>query len=102
MKAIAFLRRYASAVWLLTVVLVALGLGSAWVMPSSIYPEVEFPRIVVVARSGDAPPDVFLTSVTRPLEEALTTAIGLTRIRSRTIRGAKNRLTPTAFARSKI
>ncbi len=88
MKAIAFLRRYASAVWLLTVVLVALGLGSAWVMPSSIYPEVEFPRIVVVARSGDAPPDVFLTTVTRPLEQALTTAIGLTRIRSRTIRGA--------------
>jgi CzcA family heavy metal efflux pump len=87
-KAIAFLRRYASAVWLLTAVLVAMGLASAWVMPSSIYPEVEFPRIVVVAKSGDAPPDVFLTVVTRPLEQALTTAIGLTRIRSRTIRGA--------------
>src|SRR5450755_3208156 len=55
---------------------------------SGIYPEVEFPRIVVVARSGGAPPDVFLTSVTRPLEQALTTALGVQRIRSKTIRGA--------------
>src|SRR6185436_5801761 len=56
--------------------------------PSSIYPEVEFPRIVVVARGGDAPPDVFLTTVTRPLEQQLTTVLGIERIRSRTIRGA--------------
>jgi multidrug efflux pump subunit AcrB len=87
-KAIALLRRYASAVWLFTVVLIALGLGSAAQMPSGIYPEVEFPRIVVVARSGDAPPDVFLTTVTRPLEQALTTVLGIERIKSRTIRGA--------------
>ena len=87
MKAIAFLRRYASAVWMATVVLIALGLGSAWVMPSGIYPEVEFPRIVVVVKVGDAPPDVFLTTVTRPLEQALTTVLGIERIRSRTIRG---------------
>jgi multidrug efflux pump subunit AcrB len=87
MKALAFLRRYAAAVWLATAVLVALGLASAWAMPSGIYPEVEFPRIVVVAKVGDAPPDVFLTSVTRPLEQALTTVLGLTRIKSRTIRG---------------
>jgi CzcA family heavy metal efflux pump len=88
MKAIAFLRRYASAVWLATVVLIALGLASALAMPSGIYPEVEFPRIVVVARVGDAPPDVFLTTVTRPLEQQLTTVLGIQRIRSRTIRGA--------------
>src|SRR5262249_20708249 len=78
----------ASAVWLFTVVLILLGLGSAWQMASGIYPEVEFPRIVVVARSGDAPPDVFLTQVTRPLEQKLTTVLGIERIKSRTIRGA--------------
>jgi CzcA family heavy metal efflux pump len=85
---IAILRRYASAIWLATAVLVVMGVASAWSMPSSIYPEVEFPRIVVVARTGDAPPDVYLTEVTRPLEQALTTVLGIQRIRSRTIRGS--------------
>src|SRR5258708_18932723 len=71
-----------------TLVLVLLGVGSAVEMPSGIYPEVEFPRIVVVARSGGAPPDVFLTTVTRPLEQSLTSVLGIQRIRSKTIRGA--------------
>ena len=88
MRAIALLRRYAAAIWLFTLVLIGLGLGSAWVMPSGIYPEVEFPRIVVVAKVGDATPDVYLTTVTRPLEQALTTVLGIERIRSKTIRGA--------------
>ncbi len=82
------LQRQAAVVWLATLVLVALGVASAWSMPSGIYPEVEFPRIVVVAREGGAPPDVFLTTITRPLEQALTTVLGVQRIRSKTIRGA--------------
>src|SRR5215472_15502538 len=82
------LRRHAAAVWFATFALVALGVASALSMPSSIYPEVEFPRIVVVARTGGAPSDVFLTSVTRPLEQTLTTVLGVQRIRSKTIRGA--------------
>ena len=88
MKALAFLRRHGVVVWLATAVLIALGIGFALGMPSGIYPEVEFPRIVVVARTGGAPPDVFLTTVTRPLEQTLTTVIGVQRIRSKTIRGA--------------
>jgi len=83
-----FLRRHEAVVWLATVALVAMGVASALSMPSAIYPEVEFPRVVVVARTGGAPPDVFLTAVTRPLEQALTTVLGVQRIRSKTIRGA--------------
>jgi CzcA family heavy metal efflux pump len=64
------------------------GFGAALRMPSGIYPEVEFPRIVVVARSGDAPPGVTQVVLTRPLEAALATVLGVERIRSRTIRGA--------------
>lgn len=85
---LSLLRRHAGAVWLATAGLVALGVVSALSMPSAIYPEVEFPRIVVVARSGGAPADVFLTTVTRPLEQSLTTVLGVQRIRSKTIRGA--------------
>lgn len=82
------LRRRAAAVWLATGVLFALGIASAFSMPSGIYPEIEFPRIVVVARSGGAPADVFQTTITRPLEQALATVLGVQRIRSKTIRGA--------------
>jgi len=87
-RALAFLRAHAMVVWLLTAALVVLGVVSAYAMPSGIYPEVEFPRIVVVARSGGATPDVFLTEITRPLEQTLTTVLGVQRIRSKTIRGS--------------
>jgi CzcA family heavy metal efflux pump len=82
------LRRHAAAVWFATLALVGLGIASAFELPSGIYPEVEFPRIVVVARTGGAPADVFLTNITRPLEQTLTTVLGVQRIRSKTIRGA--------------
>ena len=84
----AFFRRHAATVWLATALLVVLGIASARQLPSGIYPEVEFPRIVVVAKTGGANPDVFLTTVTRPLEQQLVTVIGVQRVRSRTIRGA--------------
>ncbi len=88
MTVLAFLRRRAVVVWLSTAFLVLLGAGAAYRMPSGIYPEVEFPRIVVVARTGGAPADVFLTSIARPLEQGLSTVLGLQRLRSKTIRGA--------------
>ncbi len=88
MRALLFLRERATVVWLATAALVVLGVILGIGLPSGIYPEVEFPRIVVVARSGGAPPDVFLTTVTRPLEQALTEVLGVQRIRSKTIRGA--------------
>ena len=63
------------------------GLFAARTLPSGVYPDVEFPRIVVVARGGDDPADVFETQVTRPLEQSLVTVLGVRRVRSRTIRG---------------
>lgn len=56
-------------------------------LASGIYPEVDFPRIGVVVRQGDSPPPVFQTTITRPVEQALMTVLGVQRVRSRTIRG---------------
>ncbi|MEO8801527.1 MAG: efflux RND transporter permease subunit, partial [Polyangiaceae bacterium] len=81
-------RRHAAAVWLATAALVVFGLTSLSSLPSGVYPEIEFPRIVVVARTGGAPADVYLTSVTRPLEQTLATVLGVQKIRSTSIRGA--------------
>src|SRR5262249_58031878 len=57
-------------------------------LPSGIYPDLDFPRVVVVAHSGDLPPDVMAVTVTRRLEEAVATVPSIRRLRSRTIRGA--------------
>lgn len=66
----------------------AAGLLSGRTLPSGIYPEVEFPRIVVVAREHDVPPEEIEKSLTRPLESELITVLGVERLRARTIRGA--------------
>jgi CzcA family heavy metal efflux pump len=57
-------------------------------LPRGLYPELAFPRVVVVATLPDATADVVLINVTRPLEEALSPVAGVRRVRSKTIRGA--------------
>ncbi len=64
------------------------GLYSMATLPSNIYPEVEFPRIQMVAHAGDLSPRMMQLAVTRPLEEAARTVLGVRRVRSKTIRGA--------------
>ena len=56
-------------------------------LPSNIYPELNFPRIVVLARAGDLAPDTMLLTVTRPIEESVSTTPGVRRVDSKTIRG---------------
>src|SRR3989442_7387531 len=82
------LERHRTLVFTLTIGLMLAGAWSMRRLGSGIYPEVEFPRIVVVARSGDVPPEQMQASVVRPLEESLATVIGVRRIRTRIIRGA--------------
>src|SRR5262249_28073274 len=66
----------------------AAGIYSMATLPSGIYPEVEFPRIVVIAHSGDLSPRMMQVAVTRQLEEAARGVLGVRRVRSKTIRGA--------------
>ena len=70
------------------VVVTLAGLYSVTTLPSGIYPEVEFPRIVAVAHSGDLSPRIMQITVTRRLEEAAREVLGVRRVRSRTIRGS--------------
>ena len=79
--------RHRTLVLLVLAVSVVGGVLAAERLPSGIYPEVDFPRIGVVLRQGDAPPQIFQTSVTRPVEQSLMTVLGVERVRSRTIRG---------------
>jgi CzcA family heavy metal efflux pump len=68
--------------------LVVAGLLAAFALPSSIYPPLEFPRIVIVAHAGTLPPQSMSLIVTRPIEQVVMTVPGIRRVRSRSIRGA--------------
>ncbi len=88
MNVVAFCRRNRFAVFLVTGFLFVAGFLSIFSLPSNIYPELNFPRVVILAHSGDLAPDAMLVTITRPLEEAAGTVLGMRRVRSKTIRGS--------------
>ncbi len=84
----AFLERHRTLIYTGGIGLLLAGVISLSRLGSGIYPEVEFPRIVVVARAGDMTPAIMQAEVARPLEGALATVPGVRRLRTRVIRGA--------------
>src|SRR5262249_29179589 len=80
-------RPYFGAIVLSCALLTAGGVYSALRMPSSVYPEVTFPRIAVVAKVPDRDVTNMEVKITRPLEEAVSSVIGVAQVRSKTIRG---------------
>src|SRR5205807_2807333 len=83
-----FATQHIKAILFVTVVLCAIGAWLVSTFPVAILPEVTFPRIVVIAESGDRPARMMVAGVTRPLEEAIATVPGVTRMLSKTQRGA--------------
>ena len=76
------------AILVMTFLLCAAGMYAAWQLPVSIFPQTNFPRIVVVVDNGVVPGKQQLASVTRPIEEAMGGIPGVSRITSVTARGA--------------
>src|SRR3954453_4258275 len=66
---------------------VAVGVYLAVTIPVAVFPETDFPRIVVGVDNGVAPIDQMLVTVTKPIEEALNTVQGLDHLWSVTSRG---------------
>jgi multidrug efflux pump subunit AcrB len=83
----ALARPYFGAVLLTVALLTAGGIYSVTRMPRAVYPEVTFPRIAVVAKVPSLDVATMELKVTRPLEEAVSTVIGVEQVRSKTIRG---------------
>src|SRR5215212_465867 len=80
--------RHSRAAVLVTIALVIAGGFAAFSLPSSIYPPLEFPRIVTIVKSGTLPAQSMMLTVTRPTEQAIMEVPGIRRVRSRSIRGA--------------
>ena len=82
------LLRQRAVILVATIGLMLAGVLAVTRLGTGIYPEVEFPRIVVVARASDLPPEEMQAAVVRPLEESLAAVLGLRRLRVRINRGA--------------
>src|SRR6266850_1270188 len=85
-----FVDRHHKATYLVVALLCVAGLYSVSQLPSSIYPEVEFPRIVVVAEGVQLEPRNMVTAVARPLEDAFSALqnVEVARVTSRAVRGS--------------
>ena len=88
MRLTGFFLRHRAAVYLAVALLAAGGIWAMFTLPAGIYPEVTYPRIVVLAKGGTFEAEQMTVAVTRPLEEELGGIIGLRRIRTLTVRGA--------------
>lgn len=76
-----------SLIFLLAIIGLAGGI-LALRMPVSLFPTIDFPRVVVSIEAGDRPVDRMVIEVTRPIEQALREVPGVTKIRSTSSRGS--------------
>src|SRR6202020_1258486 len=69
-------------------VIAFLGIYLAFTIPVSVFPETNFPRILVAVDNGVMPIDQMEVTITRPIEEAVNSVPGLQDVRSTTSRGS--------------
>src|SRR5437764_8494134 len=79
--------RHGKPIIFVILTLVAAGVYLATTIPVAVFPEVDFPRVLVGVDNGVAPIDQMQVTVTRPIEEALNSVQGLERVQSITSRG---------------
>jgi CzcA family heavy metal efflux pump len=79
--------RHGKPIIFVILTLVAAGVYLATTIPVSVFPEVDFPRVLVGIDNGVAPIDQMMVTLTRPIEEAVNSVQGLEAVRSTTSRG---------------
>jgi CzcA family heavy metal efflux pump len=72
----------------LTISIALVGLYLAFSIPIAVFPNTDFPRIVVGVDNGVMPIDQMLVTVTKPLEEAMNSVPGLQKVQTITSRGS--------------
>ena len=62
--------RHGKPIIFVILTLIAVGIYLATTIPVAVFPEVDFPRVLVGVDNGVAPIDQMLVTVTRPIEDA--------------------------------
>src|SRR6202162_433628 len=81
-------QRFSRPTIFLIVAIALVGAYTAFTIPVSVFPNTDFPRIVIGVDNGVAPIDQMLVTVTRPIEAAANSVPGLHNVRSITSRGS--------------
>src|ERR1700761_7386775 len=69
-------------------ILTLAGIYIAFRVPVSVFPETNFPRVVIGIDNGVMPVEQMEVTVTRPIEDAINSVTGLVTVRSNTSRGS--------------
>lgn len=83
-----FTTQNAISIMFIAAVLCLAGIFCARKTPSSVFPETNFPRIVVMVNNGIMPANEMMATITRPIEEAMKSIPGEVAVRSSTTRGS--------------
>lgn len=81
-------QRLSSPILFLIISLTLVGGYQAFSIPVSVFPNTDFPRIVIGVDNGVMPIDQMLVTITRPIEEAVNSVPGLLKVTSITSRGS--------------
>ncbi len=81
-------QRFSRPILFLIVSLMLVGAYLAFTIPVAVFPNTDFPRIVIGIDNGVMPIDQMLVVITRPLEEAVNSVPGLQKVQSITSRGS--------------
>ncbi|HEY2391261.1 MAG TPA: efflux RND transporter permease subunit [Candidatus Angelobacter sp.] len=80
--------RFSRSLLFLITTLALVGAVLAFTIPVSVFPNTDFPRIIIGVDNGVAPIDQMLVTITRPVEEAVNSVPGLQKVLSTTSRGS--------------
>jgi CzcA family heavy metal efflux pump len=83
-----FVEGHGRALVLVVISFALAGIMYIFQIPIAIFPQTDFPRIVILVDNGIAPVDVQMLTVTRPIEQAIRLVPGITDVRSVTARGS--------------
>ena len=83
-----WLTRFTRPIFFFAAVLTVAGVYAALQVPISVFPETNFPRVVIGIDNGVMPVEQMEVTVTRPIENAVNSVPGLATVRSTTSRGS--------------
>ena len=83
-----WLLKYRGTIFFFLIVLTLAGLYFATQVPISVFPDTNFPRVVIGVDNGVMPVEQMEVTITRPIEDAINIVPGLVTVRSTTSRGS--------------
>jgi len=83
-----WLVRFRGPIFFFLIVLSIAGIYAARKVPISVFPDTNFPRVVIGVDNGVMPVDQMQVTITKPIEDAVNSVPGLMTVRSNTSRGS--------------